>query len=164
MDGLGHGPEAAQASRTAAEILRASATLAVPELLAMCHEGLRGTRGVVMSLVRLDALRSTIDWFGVGNVEGLLLHGDVTTGTRSHQAISARGGVLGYRMPPIRVGSARIFPSDVLVLATDGLRNDFASEIPLEWDPQAIADWLLSRYGKGTDDALALVARYRGHT
>jgi hypothetical protein len=48
------------------------------------------------------------------------------------------------------------------VLASDGIRNDFGSEVPLEWEPQAIADWLLSRYGKTTDDALVLVARYLG--
>jgi negative regulator of sigma-B (phosphoserine phosphatase) len=161
IDGLGHGPEAAEAARQAATILRDRASLPVHDLLELCHEGLRGTRGAVMSLVTLDSRSSTIEWFGVGNVEGLLLHSDVA-GKRSHEAISARGGVLGYRMPPLKAGHARIFPSDVLVLASDGIRNDFGTEVPLEWEPQAIADWLLSRYGKTTDDALVLVARYLG--
>jgi negative regulator of sigma-B (phosphoserine phosphatase) len=161
IDGLGHGPEAAQAARTAATILRERASLPIHQLLDLCHEGLRGTRGAVMSLVTLDSRNSTIDWFGVGNVEGLLLHSDAA-GKRSDQAISARGGVLGYRMPPLKVGSAHIFQGDIVVLASDGIRNGFGSDVPLEWEPQAIADWLLSRYGKTTDDALVLVARYSG--
>jgi negative regulator of sigma-B (phosphoserine phosphatase) len=163
IDGLGHGPEAADAARTAATILRDDAGFAVQELLERCHEGLRGTRGAVMSLVALDSRSSTIDWFGVGNVEGLLFHVD-GAGRRSHQAISARGGVLGYRLPPVKIGTLRVFSGDVLVLASDGIRADFALELPLEWEPQAIADWLLARYGKASDDALVLVARYLGGT
>jgi phosphoserine phosphatase RsbX len=161
IDGLGHGPEAARAARDAASILGAQPTLAIPELLDRCHEGLRKTRGVVMTLVTLDQQSSTIEWFGVGNVEALLFHVDAG-GRRSHQAVSARGGVLGYRLPAVRMGTTPIHPGDVLVLATDGIRAEFSADIALDWEPQAIADWLLQRYARGTDDALVLVARYLG--
>ena len=163
IDGLGHGPEAAEAARDAASILSVDPTLPVAELFERCHEGLRRTRGVVMTLVALDAQSSTIEWFGVGNVEGLLFHLD-SGGLRSHQAVSARGGVLGYRLPRVKTTVTPICRGDVLVLATDGLRSEFSMEIALEWEPQAIADWLLQRYGRGTDDALVLVARYVGAT
>jgi negative regulator of sigma-B (phosphoserine phosphatase) len=163
IDGLGHGPEAAEAARDAASVLTADPTLSIPELLERCHEGLRKTRGVVMTLVALDARSSTIEWFGVGNVEGLLFHVD-SSGRRSQQAVNARGGVLGCRLPPAKIGTTPIFDGDVLVLATDGLRCEFSAEIALEWAPQGIADWLLQRYARGTDDALVLVARYLGAT
>ena len=42
------------------------------------------------------------------------------------------------------------------------LRVGFLGDIPLDWDPQAIADWLLSKYARGQDDALVLAARYVG--
>jgi negative regulator of sigma-B (phosphoserine phosphatase) len=161
IDGLGHGPEASEVARLAADILLAEPTLPIKELIARCHEGLRGTRGAVMSLAALDTRASTIDWFGVGNVEGLLFQTN-PAGRRSYQAIRARGGVLGYRLPPTPVATLPILAGDTLVLTSDGIRDGFSSELPLTWAPQAIADWLLQRYGLDTDDALALVARYLG--
>jgi phosphoserine phosphatase RsbX len=161
IDGLGHGPEAAHAARAAASILDGHPTLPVSELFQCCHEGLRKTRGVVMTLVALDAPSSSIEWFGVGNVEGMLFHVD-SVGQRSCEAVNARGGVLGYRLPGAKPGTTPIRDGDVLVLATDGLRCEFSAEVALDWEPQAIADWLLQRYARGTDDALALVARYLG--
>jgi len=161
IDGLGHGPEAAEASREAAEILHVQSRLPLPELFECCHEGLRKTRGVVLSLVVLDVPSSTIEWFGVGNVEAVLLRSE-PGGARSRQAITARGGVLGYRMPPLKASRVAIAAGDLLVMATDGLRSGFADDIELDWEPQAIADWLLSKYARGTDDALVLVARYLG--
>jgi hypothetical protein len=161
IDGLGHCPEASQVAGLAADILLAEPALPIKELIERCHEGLRGTRGAVMSLAALDTRASTIGWFGVGNVEGLLFQTDAA-GRRSHQTIRARGGVLGYRLPPIAVATLPILPRDLLVLASDGIRSAFSSEIPLEWAPQAIADWLLQRHGLTSDDALAFVARYLG--
>lgn len=161
IDGLGHGPEAAEASRETASILSANPTLSLSDLFEGCHEGLRKTRGVVMTLVALDARSSTVEWFGVGNVEGLLFHVD-PEGLRSYQAVSARGGALGYRLPRVATSTTPIQRGDVLVLATDGVRCEFSTDIPLDWEPQATADWLLQRYSRGTDDALVLVARYLG--
>ena len=49
IDGLGHGPEAALAAREAASILRMQAGLPMLELITRCHEGLKKTRGAVMT-------------------------------------------------------------------------------------------------------------------
>src|SRR5436190_12658463 len=69
MDGLGHGPEAASAARQAAGILEASAGEPVIALVQRCHDGLRRTRGVVMSLASFTVRDSAMAWIGVGNVE-----------------------------------------------------------------------------------------------
>jgi hypothetical protein len=53
-------------------------------------------------------------------------------------------------------------PGDTLVMATDGVRSGFAADLPLHGSPQALADEILARDGKRTDDALVLVARYLG--
>ena len=42
-------------------------------LIRRCHEALRGTRGVVMSIASLNTHDRTMVWLGVGNVEGVLL-------------------------------------------------------------------------------------------
>lgn len=158
IDGLGHGPEAALAAREAATILRARAELPVSDLIERCHEGLRKTRGAVMSLVSLDMRSSTIDWCGVGNVESVLFRRSATAAP-AREAMSTRGGVVGYRIPQLRVSTLSVSAGDTLILATDGIRSDFTAAVDLESEPQAIADALLDRFAKGSDDALVLVAR-----
>jgi len=157
IDGLGHGAEAAEAAREAATILREHAGAPVSELIELCHEGLRKTRGAVMSVASLDMRSSTIDWCGVGNVEGVLFRRAAAASTR--EAMSTRGGVVGYRLPQLRVSTLSVSAGDTLVLTTDGIRNDFTAAVDLDAEPQAIADMLLARYAKGSDDALALVVR-----
>jgi hypothetical protein len=60
----------------------------------------------------------------------------------------------------------------MLIFATDGIGNGFIQEPwlrnPLlrlaQNGPQQLAGQLLTQYGKTTDDALVLVARYLGDT
>lgn len=159
LDGLGHGEEAAAASAAGAAVLRADPSAPVQELLLRCNEALRGTRGAVMTLVSIDAVRSELDWCGVGNVEGVLVRGQ--RGLPS-EAVPTRGGVVGYRLPPLKTSTVAITPGDVLVLASDGLRSGFWATIERNDEPQRIADALFARYAKTTDDALVLAARYLG--
>jgi hypothetical protein len=53
-------------------------------------------------------------------------------------------------------------PHDTIVLATDGIRPEFSDMLVPGDEPQAIADRILARYRKGTDDALVLVVRCLG--
>ena len=161
IDGLGHGPEAAVASREAAAILRAHAALPVRDLFGLCHQGLRKTRGAVMTLASLDTRSSTIDCCGVGNVEGVLFRASVSV-RQAREVISTRGGVVGDRLPPLKVSTLSVSPGEILVLATDGIRVDFADAVDLESEPQVIAPRVLARHAKDSDDALVLVARYLG--
>jgi len=55
-----------------------------------------------------------------------------------------------------------VAPGDTLVLATDGIQSGFADELAVDASPQQLADQILARSGKSTDDALVLVARYVG--
>jgi negative regulator of sigma-B (phosphoserine phosphatase) len=162
IDGLGHGPEAAVAAREAGEILRAHATLPVQELFELCHEGLRKTRGAVMSLASLDVRSSTIDWCGVGNVEGALLRVTDTGAARKREGLCARGGVVGYRLPALKVATISVSRGDVLLLASDGIRSGFAEAVDPRTDVRVIADTVLAQWTNGSDDALVLAVRYLG--
>ena len=73
IDGLGHGEEAALAATEAARTIEALARESVIKILRACHEALRHTRGVVMSVASFNVADQTMVWMGVGNVEGLLL-------------------------------------------------------------------------------------------
>jgi phosphoserine phosphatase RsbX len=161
IDGLGHGAEAAEAAKIAASVIRDFRHESVIPLVQKCHEFLRGTRGVVMSIASINSQENTVTWLGVGNVEGLLLHRD-SFGILIRESLTLRGGVIGDRLPNLFAGIFPLSPGDTIVLTTDGIRSDFADDLPLRESAQGIADHILKRFGRGTDDALAFVIRYWG--
>ncbi len=163
VDVLGHGVEAAEAAKITVKTLEQHAAEMVIPLLKRCHANLPATRGVVMSLASFNALEGTMTWLGVGNVEGLLAHSDSRI-SPDHEGLLLRGGVVGSQLPGLRASILPVFHGDLLIFATDGITNDFAVEINFSDEPQGIADRIMDRHSKGTDDALALVVRYLGHT
>ena len=164
IDGLGHGPQAAAAAQIAATTLRTNARDSAVQLLNRCHEELKQTRGVAMSLASFNKPLNSLWWVGVGNVEGVRLHLD-ENGKLSSESIPLRGGVVGYQLPPLRPSLSRIEPHDTIIFATDGIQSGFIKGLTaksLSEQPQQLADHLLAAYDKGTDDSLVLVVRYLG--
>jgi hypothetical protein len=161
IDGLGHGPEAAAAAHAAGEVLHAHADEPVLKLVQRCHEALRRTRGAVLSLASIDAPSQMMTWTGVGNVRGILFYAN-RTGQAWRETLNARSGVVGYQLPPLKATALRIAPGDTLAFTTDGIRDDLSIDLPHERSPQAMADEILRRFGKDSDDALVLVARWLG--
>ncbi|PYO96595.1 MAG: stage II sporulation protein E (SpoIIE) [Gemmatimonadetes bacterium] len=165
VDGLGHGAEAATAARNAVAALERHATESPAPLIERCHRALRGTRGVVMSVAVLARPERSLTWVGVGNVEGLLLYGDGAARSGApRESLVTRGGIVGSELPRLHPVVLPIARGDTLIFATDGIREGFAEGLLLEATPQQLADQILTRHGKGTDDALVLVARYLGGT
>ena len=173
-DGLGHGPAAAAAARTALETLTAYAAAPAPSLLTRCHWSLRHTRGVALSLSITRADEGMMTWAGVGNVAGVLLRANPYAAPRVEALVSrrgllgdripSRGGALGDSLPPFPVWRVPIGRRDTLVLATDGIRGGFVEVLNSADAPRDLADRILSSYRDGADDALVLVARYVGET
>lgn len=161
IDGLGHGPEAAAAAMAAAAVLSLRPEAPIAELMQLCHEELRRTRGAVLSLASFDAARGVVTWAGVGDVEGVLLRaGERSTGGR--QTIMLRNGVVGYQMQPPRTAVWPVATGDILIFATDGVRHGFTTTVAGDRTLQKVADDIIADYGRSTDDALALVVRYLG--
>lgn len=161
VDGLGHGPEAAAASRAAAALLAARPSDPVADLVRRCHEALRATRGAVMSVASFRAEAASLTWVGVGNVEAVLLRAAAGAAPR-RESMTPRAGIVGYQLPPLRPAALPVGPGDTLVMVTDGLRSGFVAALDGALAPQELADALLAGYARGSDDALAVVARYRG--
>src|SRR5213593_1889036 len=163
VDGLGHGAEAASAAQAAVAVLERHATESPLRLIERCHRALQGTRGTVMSVALFARRERSMTWLGVGNVEGLLLSGDGAARSGSPRAsLVTRGGIVGSALPRLHPVVLPIAPGDTLFFATDGIREGFAEGLSPEAAPQQLADQILARHGKGTDDALVLVARYLG--
>jgi phosphoserine phosphatase RsbX len=161
VDGLGHGAEAAAAALAALAVLNRHAGDPLGRLVQRCHEALVGTRGVVMSVARFDRAAATMTWLGIGNVEGVLLRAD--PGSRPARAtLLTRGGIVGSELPELRAEVLSVAPRDTLIFATDGVETPFGADLPADASPSDLAGRILARHGKGTDDALVLVARYAG--
>lgn len=158
IDGLGHGAAAAVAAEKAAWVLQRHGDEDVITLMTRCHLALRQTRGAAILLVAYHASGGSIAWVGVGNVEGLVLR---RAGSAMHkQRIVMRGGVVGYNLPPLRQGMTVVGRGELLVVATDGVRSAFTEDLPLPGTPRDIADTIINRFAKDTDDALVFVARF----
>lgn len=155
VDGLGHGYEAAAASDIVIATLNTYAHEPIIPLVRRCHEALKGTRGVVMSIASFNLLDKTMAWLGVGNIEGMLLRAN-----SKRESLLLRGGVLGYQLPTLKESVIPVMQGDTLIFVTDGIRSDFEKGLKLNDKPQQIADSILSQFARGTDDALVLVVRY----
>src|SRR3954447_17314483 len=158
IDGLGHGPEAADAAEICAEVVRRHAETSAQQLLQACHEALIDTRGAVMTVAWLDLDRSTLAWAGVGNVDARL----VRSGPELREEVAlVFGGVVGYRMPRVRPATMELARGDLLVMLTDSIEGAISPALSGRGATQALADRIFAEHAKGTDDALVVVVRYR---
>src|SRR5262245_51831951 len=161
IDGIGHGKSAAVASRAAAGVLESFPNEPLVLLLQRCHEALRTTRGVVLSLASIDFQKCTLTWLGVGNVQGVLIR----SGRVDHLAnetLLLRPGVVGSQLPVLQTATLPIAPEDTLAFATDGIRSDFSNDLFPHESPQRSADRILAKHCRGNDDALVFIARFMG--
>ena len=83
-------------------------------------------------------------------------------GSIEREYVLTRNGVVGHRLPPVRAATLRLHRGDLLVFATDGVREGFHNDVSLDACPQKTADRILAQHGKATDDALVLVGRWNG--
>jgi len=166
VDGLGHGYLAAHASNIAVETLSQYRDEEPTELMRRCHLALQSSRGAALSLASIDGHQHRMAWVGVGNVDGLLIR--FSGEPPKHERLLTRSGVVGYQLPPLRKMVLPLNVDDLLIFTSDGIASDFtklysAIDPLLKHQPvQEIADRILRMFGKKTDDALVLVARYIG--
>lgn len=161
IDGLGHGAEAALASAAAAAAVLANAAEPLENLLVLCHEKLQSTRGAAITLARLETRAAVLSWVGVGNVDAYLIR-NTPTGVAPVDSPVLSGGIVGFDLPRVWVRSVDLNRGDLVILATDGVDRRFVDDLRFGMDVSALAEQILATSGKGTDDALVLVSRFRG--
>lgn len=161
VDGLGHGEEATFAARRAIDLLAGRPGDSVITLIQDTHRALRATRGAVMTLVSLNTQDDTATAIGVGNVEAVILRAHAQAKPR-RESILLRNGVVGCELPVLHASLTPFLPGDVVVLATDGIREDFAQEIGSPETMAQMVDGIMARKYRGTDDGLVLACKYLG--
>jgi negative regulator of sigma-B (phosphoserine phosphatase) len=161
VDGLGHGDEATLAARTAINVLAEHPGETVVALAQRCHRALQQTRGVVMTLVAIDPENETADMLGIGNVETVLVRGDPAAKPR-RESVLLRGGVVGYQLPQLHSSVVPLGRGDIIVFATDGVREDFGDQLETSEPVAQMVDRVMAQKFRGTDDGLVLACKYLG--
>jgi negative regulator of sigma-B (phosphoserine phosphatase) len=154
IDGLGAGEAAHEAAERAKRCVSENTDVKLTELLQLCHHALRGTRGVVMMLMRVNTARKSVSFAGVGNI-----------GVKVFSRISikpiSRNGIVGYRMNNVREFRYPYTDGDVFILHSDGISSRFAVDENWVRDPktdlQQVAQEIADVYGKDDDMTVVVV-------
>ncbi|MFE9751677.1 SpoIIE family protein phosphatase [Saccharothrix saharensis] len=155
VDGLGHGPAAADAACAAERAFHRDPTRPLPELMTALHQALRHTRGAAVAVLRLRS--GTASFWGVGNITAAVL-------TDGHaRQLPSRPGVAGLRMDPSGRHDLAVPPGSTIVLHSDGVDCRWLLDSPTRatLPPQLLAAGLIRDHRHLRDDAGVLVARTR---
>ena len=155
-DGLGHGPVASTASRAAVAAFQASDPTGIERTVGDIHAALRRTRGAAVALARVSIDEAAVRFCGIGNIAGLIAsHG-------YEKRMVSMNGTAGANARTIK-GFSYDLPADgAVVLASDGLATGLSlAGHPglLARDPTLIAAVLYRDFGRGRDDATAVVVK-----
>jgi anti-sigma regulatory factor (Ser/Thr protein kinase) len=154
VDGLGHGPDAAQVADSALREFDARPAGTPAAVLGRLHEALRGTRGAAAAVASLDAAAGSIVFAGAGNIAGRII-----SGTEDRSLLSQHGtvGVQVRRTQDLHYP----WPDHaILVLHSDGVATRWTLEGSaglLRCDLAVIAAWLIRDHSRGRDDATVVV-------
>ena len=159
VDGLGHGPKAAEAARAAVDAFQRSVRHAGPaQAIQMAHQALLSTRGAVMAVASIDAQSQSLRFAGLGNISAVVY----THGVAAR--LGSNDGTVGYGVRKARECSADWSSHSTLILNTDGLSSRWnLAKHPglLACHPVLIAAVLHRDFARNTDDATVVVVR--GH-
>lgn len=155
-DGLGHGPDAAAASREAVRVFGTVSTLDPAEVMERLHGALRGTRGAAAAVAAVDPVAGTVRFSGVGNIGASVL-----SGGESRSMVSLNG-IVGHEARKIREFEYPFPAGSLLVLHSDGLGTRWSLDRYPGLgarDPLLIAGVLLRDFTRGNDDTTVVVLR-----
>ena len=152
-DGVGHGPAAASAARSAVELALGWPSADPAAILDACDKALVRTRGAAVAVLRVALPGGEVSFAGVGNVE-------VTGVTAENARLLSVPGIVGSRVGRAVVTRHRAWPGDLLVLHTDGVTRRFRPEEVRDLEPQIAADSIVERHGRLHDDATCVVLRF----
>ena len=156
VDVLGHGREAHEVSILAETYFLENYRHDLVDMMNGLHSYLTGTRGAVVALCRLNLTSGVLHYVGVGNISTRIYGSEPVS-------FVPKGGIVGYSMTAPKEHRAEIYPGDILILTSDGVRQHFdLAQYPglLSGTAQEIAVNLIDNLGKGDDDVSCIVLRY----
>jgi len=159
-DGLGHGEQAAHASKEAVKAFRNHRGNSPAAIVEAIHLALRSTRGAAVALLEVDVREGRVRYAGVGNIVAAVISPGASHRLASHN------GTAGHQVARIQEFTYPIPPDSLLVLHSDGLtaRWNLDSYPGLTArHPGIIAAVLYREFNRGRDDATVVAARVAGN-
>jgi hypothetical protein len=155
VDGLGHGPLAADAAREAVRVFREQTATDLPEVVRRIHAALRSTRGAAVAVAEAGLAEGVVRFVGVGNIAGTVFADGASRSLVSHN------GTAGLEARRIQEFADPFPRGALLVLHSDGLATQWRLErYPglAGRDPALVAGVLYRDFRRGRDDLTVLVA------
>jgi len=155
-DGLGHGPDAAEAAVEAVRLFHRFNGHRTSVLLEYIHGGLRATRGAAVSVARFQPGSGKMIYSGVGNIVGVIAaNGELRRmvsmpGTAGHNARK----IQAFEYP---------FTAGLVILHSDGIASSWTLDRYANLaarHPTLIAAVLYRDLTRRRDDATVLVAKW----
>ncbi|MER6398945.1 ATP-binding SpoIIE family protein phosphatase [Kitasatospora sp. NPDC001603] len=157
-DGLGHGPLAARAARSAVDAFHASRATRPDAVLTDIHRALNAGRGGAVAVVLIGPSAGRMLFCGVGNVSTFVL--DPATGGR--RSLPSAPGIVGHHLPSLRTIEQDLPAGSAVIMHSDGLTERWRpADLPglLGHIPLVAAGQLLREAAVRRDDAGVLVAK-----
>ncbi|WP_417069503.1 SpoIIE family protein phosphatase [Niveibacterium terrae] len=156
IDTLGHGQEAFAAAERAKNFLEINFREDLVPLMQRLHKYLESDRGAVAAFCRIDIATGEMLTVGIGNIT-------VKTFGTNPETFVFKDGILGYIAPTPTERETHLFPGDILVIHSDGIRSHFSaidcSDI-LPGSAESISTGILKRFSKQNDDASCIILKY----
>ena len=157
-DGLGHGEKAASAAKKAMNIIENSTIDSLKDLMLTCHEALKNTRGVVLTLIKIEE-NYKISYLSVGNI--MFLHWQRNPALQS-EFLNSFGGIVGNNLPKLLPSQFICHPDDTLIIATDGIQKQILEIKPFYYASlKMLSDHILKLFRNPKDDCLLLVIQWK---
>lgn len=155
-DGLGHGPDAAEAADAAVAVFERHASVGAKDLVERCHIALRSTRGAALAAIEIDVEANSVVLCGAGNIAARILSGV------EDRSLMSQHGTVGLQVRRIQEMRYELPAHALLVVHSDGILTRWdLKDIPelLLCDPIMLAAHLVRNKLRGRDDATVLVVR-----
>ena len=156
-DGLGHGTEAAHATRVAIDAFRKHAERGASAVVQFVFDALKSTRGAAVALAALDHREARLTFCGLGNIAGAI----VSEGESPRHLVS-HNGIAGHTMRRLQEFTYPLPPGSLVVLHSDGVGTSWSLNKYTGLSvrrPDVIAGVLYRDFRRGKDDATVVVAR-----
>ncbi|HEY9677228.1 MAG TPA: SpoIIE family protein phosphatase [Drouetiella sp.] len=159
VDGLGHGIEASDASNLAVRRFKENIDKPPAVALKAIHTSLRGSRGAVGAVARIDKKNMRVFFCGMGNIAAIV------TSSFERKHLTSLNGTLGYEARRFMEFTVPWTKESLLVMHSDGLSSKtFEDLTSIEKQPACIiAGWLFQHYSRGNDDSTILVYKQSQH-
>ncbi|HEY5800641.1 MAG TPA: ATP-binding SpoIIE family protein phosphatase [Burkholderiaceae bacterium] len=156
-DGLGHGPDAAEASALAVRTIAAMGLPQPSPAINAAHQALRITRGAALAVASVPRHGGDLVFAGIGNIAACVVGPD---GARKQ--LVSHNGIVGNNMRKVQDFVVPCPPGSLCIMHSDGLATQWSlDDYPglAHCAPSLVAGVLLRDYGRGRDDAMVLAVR-----